>query len=128
MSERLSLSAQDGALWNRHPSMSFSNISDVTIQDESYMTAMEAGDDTQYLSVISGDDDTFEEAQSIALNEQHIEDNTDNTLENTNETDQGQNEGEQVIVYSVEGSDELFGIQIAQDEEGNLQKYQFQYR
>ncbi|VEN63791.1 unnamed protein product [Callosobruchus maculatus] len=128
MSERLSLSAQDGALWNRHPSLNFSNISDVTIHEESYMTAIDAGDDTQYLSVISADDDTFEEAQSIALNEQHIEDNSEHTLENTNQTDQAQNEGDQVIIYSVEGSDELYGIQIAQDEEGNLQKYQFQYR
>nr|CAH7768507.1 unnamed protein product [Callosobruchus chinensis] len=128
MSERLSLSDQDGALWNRHPSMNFSNISDVTIHEESYMTAIGAGDDTQYLSVISADDDTFEEAQSIVLNELPIEDHSDNTLENTNDTDQVQNEGDQVIIYSVEGSDELFGIQIAQDEEGNLQKYQFQYR
>ncbi|CAH1963430.1 unnamed protein product [Acanthoscelides obtectus] len=131
MSERLSLSAQDGAHWNKQmlrQSLNFSNISDITINnEESYMTAIDAGDDTQYLSVIGADDGTFEVAESAGLNEEHIE---ESTLENNtnNETDQVQNEGNQVIIFNVEGSDELFGLQLAEDEEGNLQKYQFQYR
>lgn len=38
------------------------------------------------------------------------------------------NAEQQVVIFNVEGCDEIYGIQLAEDDEGNIHKYQFQFR
>lgn len=37
-------------------------------------------------------------------------------------------DGAEVIVFTMDGSDDLYGIQVTHDETGNIQKYQFKFR
>ncbi|KAJ8961493.1 hypothetical protein NQ318_014741 [Aromia moschata] len=119
----------------RH-SLDFSTVSDSTLTDsmnETYATAVE-DNETQYLSILETTNDiTLEDLHNLTLEnpkiqmQEILEYNSENVVENVdaNTIDVG---NQQVVVFSVDGSDELFGIQFAQDEEGNLQKYQFKFR
>lgn len=90
------------------------------------MTANEEENETQYFSVLessSGDllnDTLSNKANSNDSNHLLMNDETeDNTVDIA---------GQQVVLFKVGESEELYGIQLAQDDEGNIQKYQFKIR
>lgn len=76
--------------------------------NDTYMTA---SDGTQYFSVLE---------TSNELNNTLIESNYDETIVNTDK--------DQVVLFKIDDSDDLYGVQVVQDTEGNLQKYQFKVR
>ncbi|XP_018570871.1 uncharacterized protein LOC108910663 [Anoplophora glabripennis] len=117
-------------------SLDFSHVSDSTLTDsinESYATAVE-DNETQYLSVLETTNDiTLEDLHNLTLENSKIAPQENLQFENMSpmeslETNESEMNDQQVIVFSVEGSDDLYGIQFAQDEEGNMQKYQFKFR
>ncbi|KAG5891583.1 hypothetical protein JTB14_022248 [Gonioctena quinquepunctata] len=94
--------------------------------NDSYATAIEDDEnETQYLSVLeTSNDETLEDLPNTTVgNTEHSE--TSSESGNINFIESGE---QQVVVFKLEGSDDLYGVQIAQDEEGNYQKYQFQFR
>ncbi|EEZ97368.1 protein suppressor of hairy wing [Tribolium castaneum] len=128
MTERYSF-AVDTSVWTQD------NIDTVhsTLTDtinESYATAV--GDSpSRYLSVLDTSGEMSLENLNINLTNPklEVEEPVENFIsEEIFEQPQEESNDQQVVVFSIEGSDELFGIQVAQDEEGNLQKYQFQFR
>lgn len=61
---------------------------------------------------------------------QYLPQSNEKIVEDGNELEgSGQTEDEdQVILYKIEGSNELFAVQIAKDGDGNIQKYQYRVR
>lgn len=43
-------------------------------------------------------------------------------------TEETKNDNPDMVVFTMEGSDDLYGIQLMQDESGQMQKYQFKFR
>lgn len=89
----------------------------ITLTDninETYMTATD--DNTQYFSVLETTDlnDTLE--NNVLFENAYEEDTSENVEKN------------QVVLYKIDDSEDLYGIQVAHDAEGNLQKYQFKVR
>lgn len=94
--------------------MNYSNPS-INLSDgiTEYITTNEDGSDsTQYLSVLS---------QDLSLQEMNVTLTTDKVVENNEETNQP-------FIFTVDGTNEIYGVQVAQDDDGNLRKYQIQYR
>lgn len=117
-------------------SIDFSHVSDSTLTDsinESYATAVD-DNETQYLSVLETTGDiTLEDLQNLTLENSKITTQNNLQFENMNlieglDINKTETSDQQVIVFSVDGSDDLYGIQFAQDEEGNMQRYQFKFR
>ncbi|KAL3277728.1 hypothetical protein HHI36_013069 [Cryptolaemus montrouzieri] len=103
--------------------MNFSTSSNILSDSISgYVTADEDDDcdNTHYLSVLSQDISLDE--MNITLSNTQVEHNDENDILEQPSEDVGQ-----PLIFTINGSNEIFGVQIAQDEEGNLQKYQIQY-
>ncbi|XP_044261958.1 uncharacterized protein LOC123009601 [Tribolium madens] len=128
MTERYSF-AVDTSVWSQD------NIDNVhsTLTDtinESYATAVEDSP-SRYLSVLDSSGEMSLENLNITLSNPklEVEEPVENFIpEEVLEQPQEESNEQQVVIFTIEGSDELFGIQVAQDEDGNLQKYQFQFR
>lgn len=124
----------DENVWNEEDSsttMGFTiendNVTNVTLSEtinDSYVTAI--GENTQYLSVLetSAGDITLSSLHGLELNDENTTATEEENLM-SNYVDIG---GQQVVVFTMEGSDDLYGMQLAQDSEGNLQKFQFKFR
>jgi hypothetical protein len=123
------ISVDESVVWN-HDNIDAVNSTLTDTINEGYVTA-EEDSPTQYLSVLDSTSEISLENLNITLANPklEVEETADNFI-----TDQildqvpDEINDQQVVVYTVEGSDELYGIQVAQDEDGNYQKYQFQFR
>ncbi|XP_044758080.1 uncharacterized protein LOC123316151 [Coccinella septempunctata] len=84
-----------------------------------YITANEDEcDSSQYLSVLS---------QDLTLEEMNIT-LTNDKNEESNVTELGSTEDRNPpFIFKVDDTNEIYGVQVARDEDGNLQKYQIQY-
>lgn len=51
-----------------------------------------------------------------------------NVAQGANESNTVDMSGQEIVLFRIDGSDDLYGLQVAQDEEGNLQKFQFKVR
>lgn len=121
---------QDTIVWtNQMPPANTLNFSTASLGEsfnETYVTAIE-GNDSEYLSVLESPTEvTMEDLNNITLSNSK----EDNNVEQFTESDYLNigDSGDQVVVFTVAGSDDLYGIQIIQDEQGNTQKYQFKFR
>lgn len=121
---------QETIVWtNQISSASTLNFSGESLTEsfnETYVTAIE-GNDSEYLSVLETTNETTLEDLNLTLSNSKHEDNSEVNIEQSAELNPDEN-GEQVVVFSVDGSDELYGIQMILDEQGNTQKYQFKFR
>lgn len=126
---------QDTIVWTNtiSPSntLNFSSASLTESLNETYATAIE-GNDSEYLSVLESTNDvTLEDLNNLTLSNSKVEEsNVELNIEESAEICDlsiGDN-ADQVVVFTVDGSDELYGIQIIQDDQGNSQKYQFKFR
>lgn len=128
---------EENIVWDQTASddqvvIGYTSASDGILTDtinESFVTADEDST-TQYFSVLETSSETILGDISMTVNStKNLED------ENTEYTEtEGVEPGEivsmndnDITLYSVPG-DGLYGIQIAEDEHGNLQKYQFKLR
>ncbi|CAH1114192.1 unnamed protein product [Psylliodes chrysocephalus] len=99
-----SMVGEDGVVWTNQivnqtrSPLNFSNTDDSL--NDTYATAVDENE-SQYLSVLESPENNF-------------------TLTGNAE--------QQVVIFNVEGCDEIYGIQLAEDDEGNIHKYQFQFR
>lgn len=120
---------QDTIVWANQISppntLNFSGASLTESFNETYVTAIE-GNDSEYLSVLETTNESTLEDLNLTLSNSK-EDNVELNIEHSSELNVGEN-GEQVVVFTVDGSDELYGIQTILDEHGNTQKYQFKFR
>ena len=125
-------------IWNENDSnasetMQFTNtatspLSD-TINNESYMTAQ--GDATQYFSILeTGNETMLNEITGNPLEASSMHECNDNVVQAvTNAIDECvEMAEEQVVLYKVDDSDDMYGMQIGRDNDGNLQRYQFRVR
>ncbi|XP_017770855.1 PREDICTED: uncharacterized protein LOC108558451 isoform X2 [Nicrophorus vespilloides] len=90
---------------------------------ETFMSA-QSDNETQYFSVFENNETILGDMTQDNLEVPHVD-------EIAEEFELNQEAGEdtssqEVVLFRVDGSDALYGFQLAQDEEGNLQKYQFQ--
>lgn len=94
--------------------------------DESYVTADEDQNETQYFSILDpsilGEESVVENSKITDSDETTIQLNEQELMLDTTSMN-----GHEVLLYNVPG-DGLYGIQVAEDEEGTLQKYQFKIR
>lgn len=92
--------------------------------NESYATAADEDENgTQYFSILDTSTDTMlGDMSTTRLGDETEENNFTNEEVSTANVN-----GQDVVLYNVDG-DGLYGIQIAEDEDGNLQKYQFKIR
>lgn len=130
---------EEAIVWNQDNCNDVQNTVDYVDNDEtiltdaiseSYVTADEDEENTQYFSVLESSSQTILDDMSITIeNAKDVDDSTEfhenNDEENIAETTNLN--GNDVMLYSVPG-DGLYGIQIAEDEDGNLQKFQFKLR
>lgn len=121
---------QDAIVWTNQISpagtLNFSGASLTESFNETYVTAIE-GNDSQYLSVLeTTNDDTLEDL-NLTLSNSKDEEHNELNIEPSAELNITEN-GDQVVVFTVDGSDELYGLQMILDEQGNTQKYQFKFR
>lgn len=96
-------------------------ILDEDAMAESFATATaddDADGSTRYFSVLETSSETI-------LGDMEL--TTDATEQERRVEETGNGDGNEVMLYSVPG-DGLYGIQFAEDEQGNLQKYQFRLR
>ncbi|KRT80508.1 zinc finger protein [Oryctes borbonicus] len=121
---------QDNSNIEEQASITYANSANTTLTEtgnESYVTA--AGDNTtQYFSVLETSNETIlNDISDVTINSSVIQGNdVEGThLEENSSIDV--NNG-QVVLFKVDGSDELYGFQLIHDDEGNLQKYQFKVR
>ncbi|KAK9881167.1 hypothetical protein WA026_014515 [Henosepilachna vigintioctopunctata] len=102
--------------------MNFSTVSNITLSDSlsGYVTCDEDTENTRYLSLLS-QDASFEGLNVTLCNSEADNDETQ-LVELTSEEDISQ-----PLIFTIDGSNEIYGVQTACDEDGNLQKYQIQY-
>ncbi|CAH0553228.1 unnamed protein product [Brassicogethes aeneus] len=114
---------QEHIIWNdgetsTRPSMpQFSITTNALGENECFVTS----EGTEYLTELENTNDiAFGDLHNIALEQpENVQ------FESIDEANQDlQN---QVIVFKVDGSDELYGMQMVQDEHGNIEKYQFKF-
>lgn len=95
-----------------------------TTINDSYVTADEGPNETQYFSIL---DPSMLGEENITIENAKVTE-SDETTTQINEQelmlDATSVNGHEVLLYQVPG-DGLYGIQVAEDEEGNLRKYQF---
>lgn len=125
MTEQYSFTVDTGVWSQDNIDGVHTNLSDT--MNESYVTA-EEDSPSRYFSVIDSSNEMSLDNLNITLSNPKLEVEDDFIPEEVPEQVQEEPSEQQVVVFTVEGSDELFGIQVAHDEEGNLQKYQFQFR
>lgn len=124
---------QDTIVWTNQivssNGLNFSNASLTESLNDSYVTAIE-GNDTEYLSVLESTNEVTLEDLNLTLNNGKVVVENDVEVDNEQAVHNlgGGDGADQVVVFTVDGSDDLFGIQIIQDDEGNTQKYQFKFR
>ncbi|XP_076251028.1 uncharacterized protein LOC143190550 isoform X2 [Rhynchophorus ferrugineus] len=138
-----SIIIQDGnMIWNDtsqdQSSLHFMDANDTIITDgtinESYATAIDSNE-TQYLSILDTSEDVTLEnmnLSNLSLEETGQQENinllNNRSVESTNPPSNQDVDTSQLIVFTVDGSDDLYGIQMSLDPEGNIQKYQFKLR
>lgn len=97
-----------------------------TTVDESYVTADEDQNETQYFSILDpsilGDENVSVQNSKIIEGDEATHLGGEELMQDTTHMN-----GHEVLLYNVPG-DGLYGIQVAEDEDGNLQKYQFKIR
>nr|XP_023012759.1 uncharacterized protein LOC111502827 [Leptinotarsa decemlineata] len=98
--------------------------------NDTFTTAIEDDEDeTQYLSILETTRDvTLEDLHNLNMTNSKIKIPELEYSSGSGSSDLTDSGEQQVVIFKVEGSDDLYGIQLAQDEEGNIQKYQFQFR
>lgn len=113
-------------------------------EDSQYSSAVDATlnetyseNESHYFSVLDGTGGVIlNEFNQFSFNNSKIE-SDENELNKQEILDEAANSepastvgitGQQVVLFKIDGSDELFGLQVVQDEDGNLQKYQFKVR
>lgn len=74
---------------------------------------------TQYLSVLEPDEQDLCDVTVAA---------GDHAAGTASYPDGMVNVDDQLVVFAVEGTDDLYGVQLGRDEDGNLQKYEFKLR
>lgn len=128
---------EENIVWDRDDAgdqvvIGYTNASDSILTDtisESFVTADE-DNTTQYFSVLETSTETILGDLNITLeNPKELEEDTVE-LSETAPYETGEVvsvNGNDITLFSVPGEG-LYGIQIAEDEEGNLQKYQFKVR
>lgn len=110
----------------------YASASDGILADTISESFVTADDDstTQYFSILETSSETIlgdmsmamdgtKEAEELAAEDDELQEVEPGEVTNVN--------GNDVMLYNVPG-DGLYGIQIAEDEHGNLQKYQFKLR
>lgn len=110
----------------------YSDAVDVTLTEETQENYDEndSGNDSHYFSILDNTSDiNLQDIHQSALHsdieiEPHNSHNDDGT-DSTGTIDLG---GQQVVLFRIDGSDDLYGLQVAQDEHGNLQRFQFKVR
>lgn len=108
MTERFSFAVPDtNIIWNQEIDVN-------TSLNEHYVTAI---DETQYLSVLDGTNDITLEDLTLAGAKLDVGDGTQDFIQGAATNGEDVTNGEEaseseVVVYSVDGSDELFGIQV----------------
>lgn len=124
---------QDTIVWSNQISpantLNFSNTSLSESLNDTYVTAIDCSD-SEYLSVFENTGEHTLEDLNLTLSNSKVIDNVELNVEQTAEIGNiniGEI-GDQVVVFTVEGSDELYGLQVLLDEHGNSQKYQFKLR
>lgn len=124
---------QDTIVWANQVSpantMNFSTASLAESFNETYVTAIDCSD-SEYLSVLENTDEHTLEDLNLTLSNSKVMDNAElNVEQNSDASNISIGEiGDQVVVFTVEGSDELYGLQVLLDEHGNSEKYQFKLR
>lgn len=134
------LVAEENIVWNENTTaedqvvIGYTNDSDSILGDtinETFVTADEDGSTTQYFSVLETSSDTILGDMNITINS-----GKESVLEDVVEYTEGDDiepgeiasvAGNDIMLYNVPG-DGLYGIQLAEDEDGNLQKYRFKLR
>ncbi|CAG9768871.1 unnamed protein product [Ceutorhynchus assimilis] len=132
---------QDGSIiWNdqlnEEASLHYFDTNDTIISSsESFATAIDANE-TAYLSALettTTPDVTLDDIHDITINNEEEEavPPTVNPAEDAEEANlalEEINADNRVIVFTIDGGDDLYGIQMIKDDAGNLQKYQFKFR
>lgn len=111
----------------------YTSTSDSILTDtinESFVTAHEDDSTTQYFSVLETSSETIlgEMNMTMDTSKECVEETVEFTDGDDVESEGVTNvAGNDIMLYNVPG-DGLYGIQLAEDEHGNLQKYQFKLR
>lgn len=128
-----SILIEENVIWDGSDQATLTCIEDSEGSDtitEHYITAQEDENGTQYFSVLETSTDTILDDMSITVDSNVLDIEEVEALQ-MNADDQAVDtanvNGQEVLIYDVPG-DGLYGIQIAADEDGNLQKYQFKLR
>ncbi|KAL1505916.1 hypothetical protein ABEB36_005365 [Hypothenemus hampei] len=100
-------------------------INESTI-NESYASAVDSNE-TQYLSIL--DNTEVNEISLDELNNLTIENNDSlNLKQKADNVEELNNKNGEIVVFTMDGSNDLYGIQLSVDDEGRVQKYQFKFR
>lgn len=132
------LDSSETAVWEQeHSNDHYSDAVDVTLTEETSQNYDSVNDSdneaTQYFSILDNTGEiSLHDITTTALNSGELEISEQQNLvadadmsDATNTIDMG---GQQVILFRIDGSDDLYGLQVTQDDEGNLQKFQFKVR
>lgn len=137
--ENVVLDSSENTVWEQEPSNEdehYSDAVDVTLTEDAsrnYEAVNDSDNDTQYFSILDNTSGmNLNDITQTTLSTTELEMVQEHSLESDNNpndpaatVDMG---GQQVILFRIDGSEELYGLQVAQDEEGNLQKFQFKVR
>ncbi|KAH1027437.1 hypothetical protein HUJ05_000946, partial [Dendroctonus ponderosae] len=124
-------------LWNDESNdqstLHYFDANDSTI-NENYVTAIDSNE-TQYLSILEASNTNGISLEDLHLTVEHEDESIGITNDNPVEkncTEQIQqndpDDNAEVVVFTMDGSDDLYGIQMTCDETGNIRKYQFKFR
>lgn len=114
----------------------YSSAVDATL-NETYVTAHDSENESHYFSVLDGTGGVIlNEFNQLSFNNSKLETDENELNKQGNLEDATNAEptptvdigGQQVVLFKIDGSEELYGLQVVQDEDGNLQKYQFKVR
>lgn len=126
MTDRYSIISQENISWTS-PVGQMMDASCRSINDDSYVTAEEDNcEESQYLSVLENTTRVSLDLHDVTLSHSKIDDQ--NEILSSDCIVQEESQEQQVVIFTVEGSDDLYGLQVTQDEEGNIRRYQFQLR
>ncbi|XP_066254729.1 uncharacterized protein [Euwallacea similis] len=101
--------------------------------NETYSTAIDSTENTQYFSILDDSAElTLEDLSNLNLTlgpeEVAVPPNNNSEVENKDEEVTNVENNAEVVVFMLEGSKDLYGIQSTEDESGQIQRYQFTFR
>lgn len=119
---------EENTVWEQDETV-YSDAVDVTLEanaTRNFDAPHDSDNDTHYFSIL--DNSGLNDLNQTTLNNTELEIGEQQNPIGNDSGGTVEMGGQPVILFKLDGSDDLYGLQVAQDEDGNYQKFQYKVR